>query len=179
MTTFAIDNAHSDIGFSVRHMVFAKVRGHFTKWTANLVFDDAGVARSSVDVSIDAASIDTRESQRDGHLRSADFLDAEKYPKITYKSRRVEAAGAKKYRVIGDLTIHGVTREVPLDVEETGRGKDPWGNHRIGFSARTSIERSAFGLKWNQALETGGVLVADRVDIELDIEAVAAGPKAA
>ncbi|HXX67863.1 MAG TPA: YceI family protein [Polyangiaceae bacterium] len=179
MTTFTIDNAHSDIGFSVRHMVFAKVRGHFTKWTANLVFDEADFGRSSVDVSIDADSIDTRESQRDGHLRSADFLDALKYPKITYKSRRVEGAGAKKYRVLGDLTIHGVTREVPLDVEETGRGKDPWGNHRIGFSARASIERSAFGLKWNQALETGGVLVADRVDIELDIEAVAASPKAA
>lgn len=179
MTTFTIDTAHSDIGFSVRHMVFAKVRGHFTKWTANLVFDESDATRSSVDVSIDAGSIDTRESQRDGHLRSADFLDAEKYPKITYKSRRVEAAGAKKYKVLGDLTIHGTTREVPLEVEETGRGKDPWGSHRIGFSARTSIERSAFGLKWNQALETGGVLVADRVDIELDIEAVAAAPKAA
>jgi polyisoprenoid-binding protein YceI len=179
MTTFTIDNAHSDIGFSVRHMVFAKVRGHFTKWTANLVLNESDVAKSSVEVSIDAASIDTREPQRDGHLRSGDFLDAEKYPKITYKSRRIEAAGGKKYKVVGDLTIHGVTREVPLDVEETGRGKDPWGNHRIGFSARTSIERSAFGLKWNQALETGGVLVADRVDIELDIEAVAAAPKAA
>lgn len=179
MTTYTIDNAHSDIGFSVRHMVFAKVRGHFTKWTANLVLNESDVAKSSVDVSIDAASIDTREPQRDGHLRSGDFLDAEKYPKITYKSRRIEGAGGKKYKVTGDLTIHGVTREVPLEVEETGRGKDPWGNHRIGFSARTSIERSAFGLKWNQALETGGVLVADRVDIELDIEAVAAAPKAA
>jgi polyisoprenoid-binding protein YceI len=179
MTTYTIDNAHSDIGFSVRHMVFAKVRGHFTKWTANLVLNESDVAKSSVEVSIDAASIDTRESQRDGHLRSGDFLDAEKYPKITYKSRRIDGAGAKKYKVTGDLTIHGVTREVPLEVEETGRGKDPWGNHRIGFSARTSIERSAFGLKWNQALETGGVLVADRVDIELDIEAVAAAPKAA
>lgn len=179
MTTYTIDNAHSDIGFSVRHMVFAKVRGHFTKWTANLVLNESDVAKSSVDVSIDSASIDTREAQRDGHLRSGDFLDAEKHPKITYKSRRIEGTGGKKYKVIGDLTIHGVTREVPLEVEETGRGKDPWGNHRIGFSARTSIERSAFGLKWNQALETGGVLVADRVDIELDIEAVSAAPKAA
>jgi polyisoprenoid-binding protein YceI len=179
MTTYTIDNAHSDIGFSVRHMVFAKVRGHFTKWTTQLTFDAADPLRSSVDVSIDAASIDTREPQRDGHLRSPDFLDAEKFPKITYKSGRVERLADKKYKVAGNLTIHGVTREVVLDVEELGRGKDPWGNERIAFVAKASIERGDFGLKWNQVLETGGVLVGERIDIEVDVEAVASQSKAA
>ena len=179
MTAYTIDNAHSDISFSVRHMVFAKVRGHFTKWTAPLAFDAADPARSSVDVAVDAASIDTREPQRDGHLRSPDFLDVEKFPKITYKSRRVERPADKKYKVVGDLTIHGVTREVVLDVEELGRGKDPWGNERIAFVAKASIDRGDFGLKWNQVLETGGVLVGERIDIEIDVEAVAAQSKAA
>jgi polyisoprenoid-binding protein YceI len=176
MTTYSIDPAHSDIGFSVRHMVFAKVRGHFTKWSANLSFDPADPTKSSVDVSIDASSIDTREAQRDGHLKSADFLDVGNFPNITFKSRRVESAGSKKYRAIGDLTIHGVTREVPLEVEELGGGKDPWGNQRVLFNAKASIERTDFGLKWNQVLETGGLLVGERVEIEIDVEAVA--PKA-
>lgn len=133
MTTYTIDNSHSDVGFSVRHMVFAKVRGHFTKWTAQLAFDPADPAKSSVEVSIDAASIDTREAQRDTHLRSPDFLDVEKFPKLTYKSRKVEPAGDKKYKVAGDLTIHGVSRDVALEVEELGRGKDPLGErlHRL------------------------------------------------
>jgi polyisoprenoid-binding protein YceI len=178
MTTFSIDTTHSAIGFSVRHMVFAKVRGHFTKWTADLKLDPSDATKSSLEVSIDAGSIDTREPQRDGHLKSADFLDAEKYPKITFKSRRVEAAEGKNYKVVGDLTIHGVTREVPLSVEETGRAKDPWGNDRIGYVAKASFERSNFGLKWNQTLEAGGLLVGDRVDVEIDVEAVAAAPKA-
>ena len=118
MTTYTIDNSHSDVGFSVRHMVFAKVRGHFTKWNAQLAFDPANPAKSSVEVSIDASSIDTREAQRDAHLRSPDFLDVERFPNLTYKSRRVEPAGDKKYKVAGDLTIHGVSREVALDVGE-------------------------------------------------------------
>src|SRR5215469_5874070 len=139
MANYNIDNAHSEIGFSVRHMVFAKVRGHFTKWSAQLVFDAADANRSSVEVSIDAASIDTREAQRDGHLKSADFLDAEKFPTITFKSRRVQRTSDKHYKVVGDLTIHGVTQEASLDVEELGRGKDPWGNNRILFAAKTSV----------------------------------------
>jgi polyisoprenoid-binding protein YceI len=173
MATYNIDNSHSDVGFSVRHMVFAKVRGHFTKWSAQLVFDSADSSKSSVDVSIDASSIDTRDGQRDGHLRSPDFLDAEKFPKITFKSKFVEKAGDKHYKVTGDLTIRGVTKEVPLDVEELGRGKDPWGNDRVAFAAKTTINRTDFGLKWNQALETGGLLVGEKVDIEIDVEAVA------
>jgi polyisoprenoid-binding protein YceI len=174
MTTYSIDNAHSDVSFSVRHMMFAKVRGHFTKWSANLAFDPAKPAGSSVEVSIDAASIDTREPQRDGHLRSADFLDAENFPKITFKSRKVETTGSGHYKVTGDLAIRGVTREVLLDVEEGGRGKDPWGNERVAFLAKTTINRADFGLKWNQALEAGGVLVGEKVEVEIDVQAVAA-----
>jgi polyisoprenoid-binding protein YceI len=164
MTTYTIDLTHS---------VFAKVRGHFTKWTADLAFDQADPSKDAVNVSIDVGSIDTREAQRDGHLKSADFLDAEKYPKITYKSTKVESAGAKKYAVTGDLTIHGVTKPVKLDVEELGGGKDPWGNQRVAFAAKARIDRGEFGLKWNQALETGGVLVGEHIDIEIDVEAIA------
>ncbi len=173
MTTYTIDNAHSDISFSVRHMMFAKVRGHFTKWTATLAFDEANASASSVEVTIDAASIDTREPQRDGHLKSADFLDTEKYPKITFKSRKVEPSGARKYKVTGDLGIRGVTHEAVLDVEETGKGKDPWGNQRVAFLAKGSINRQDYGLKWNQALEAGGVLVGEKVEIEIDVQAIA------
>ena len=173
MTTYTIDLTHSDVGFSVRHMVFAKVRGHFTKWTADLAFDQADPSKDAVNVSIDVGSIDTREAQRDAHLKSADFLDAEKYPKITYKSTKVESAGAKKYAVTGDLTIHGVTKPVKLDVEELGGGKDPWGNQRVAFAAKARIDRGEFGIKWNQALETGGVLVGEHIDIEIDVEAIA------
>lgn len=178
MASYTVDNAHSDIGFSVRHMVFAKVRGHFTKWTAQVSLDANAPAKSSLDVSIDAASIDTREPQRDAHLRSPDFLDVEKYPKITYTGRRVEKAG-DRYKVTGDLTIRLVTRETVLDVEELGRGKDPWGKDRILFSAKGSINRNDFGLKWNQALETGGVLVGERIDIEIELEAVKAADQRA
>jgi polyisoprenoid-binding protein YceI len=172
MTTYSIDNTHSDVTFSVRHMVFAKVRGHFTKWTSELAFDPADPSRSSLSVTIETGSIDTREAQRDGHLKSPDFLDAEKYPTIVYKSRKVERKGDKKYAVLGDLTIHGVTKPVTLDVEELGGGKDPWGNQRLAFAAKTKIDRGDFGLKWNQVLETGGVLVGEHIEIEADVEVV-------
>jgi polyisoprenoid-binding protein YceI len=174
MTTYTIDHSHSDVGFSVRHMVFAKVRGHFTKWTAQLAFDAANPTGTSVEASIDTASIDTREEKRDGHLKSPDFLDVAKFPAMTFKSRKVEGAGAKKYKVTGDLTIRDVTRAVALEVEELGRGKDPWGSDRIAFVGKASIDRGDFGLKWNQALEAGGVLVGEKVDIEIDVEVVAA-----
>jgi polyisoprenoid-binding protein YceI len=119
-----------------------------------------------------STSIETGVADRDAHLRSADFLDAQKYPTITYRSRRVEVVSKDRVRVVGDLTIRGVTREVPLDVEVGGQGKDPWGNVRAGFSATASLNRKDFGLTWNQALETGGVLVADRVDIEIELQAI-------
>jgi polyisoprenoid-binding protein YceI len=167
-----VDPAHSAVNLVVRHMVISKVRGHFAKWTARLDLDPEHLARSSVEVQIDAASIDTGVADRDAHLRSPDFLDVQKHPAITYRSRQVEVLSPERVRVVGDLTVRGVTREVPLDVEVGGQGKDPWGNLRAGFSARASLSRKDFGLTWNQALETGGVLVGDRVDVEVEVEAV-------
>jgi polyisoprenoid-binding protein YceI len=170
--TWQVDGAHSAVSLAVRHMVISKVRGRFTRWNAKLALDTADLSRSSVEVELDAASIDTGVADRDAHLRSADFLDAEKHPKLTYRSRRVDVVSKDRLRVTGDLTIRGVTREVVLDVEHGGQGKDPWGNQRIGFTATTSINRKDYGLVWNQALETGGVLVADRVDIEIELQAI-------
>lgn len=166
-----IDNSHSSIGFTVRHMVFAKVHGRFDKWTAKLEMDDANVTASKVTVEIDASSINTNEEKRDGHLKSGDFLDVAKFPHVTFASKRVEKKGDHLH-LIGDLTIHGVTKEVSLETEQTGAGKDPWGNARVAFTAKTSIARKDFGLTWNQALEAGGVLVGDKVEIEIEIQAV-------
>jgi polyisoprenoid-binding protein YceI len=177
MAKYDVDVTHSEISFTVRHMMFAKVRGQFTKWNATFAYDPVDPTRSSVEVEIDASSIDTREPQRDGHLRSADFFDAAKFPKLAFKSKRVEPSGAGRYKLTGDLTIRDVTREVTLDVEQTGGGKDPWGNERVGFSLKGSIQRSDWGLKWNQALEAGGVLVSDKVEIEAEVQAIQ--PKAA
>ncbi len=165
-----IDVAHSEISFTVRHMVFAKVRGQLKNWSATVAYDAAAPTKSKVDVEIEASSIDTREAQRDAHLRSADFFDTEKFPKITFKSKRAEQLGDGRYQLVGDLTIRDVTREVILDVEATGGGKDPWGNQRLGFSLKGSIQRSEWGLKWNQVLEAGGVLVSDKVEIEAEVQ---------
>jgi polyisoprenoid-binding protein YceI len=167
-----VDGAHSAVNLVVRHMVISKVRGHFTRWNAKLQLDTAELTRSTVEVDIEAASIETGVADRDTHLRSPDFLDAAKYPTLRYRSRRVEAASQDRLRVVGDLTIRNVTREVVLDVEYGGQGKDPWGNIRVGFTATASLNRKDFGLTWNQALETGGVLVADRVDIEIELQAI-------
>lgn len=169
---YTIDAAHSAINFSVRHMVFAKVRGRFGAWSAELHLDESDVARSHVAVSIDVASIDTGVDKRDEHLRSADFFETERFPAMTFKSTRVEPGKGGRLKVTGDLTIRDVTREVVLEVEEGGRGKDPWGNERVAYSASAHIDRREFGLRWNQVLEAGGVLVGDRIDIELDIQAV-------
>lgn len=174
-STWNIDTTHSSISFSVRHMVFAKVRGRFSDWSGTLNLDPKKLENASAQVEIEAASIDTAAADRDTHLRSADFLNVEKYPKLTFKSTRVEAAGGGKYRLRGDLTIRDLTHEVVLDVEYGGEAKDPWGNQRVAFMAKTSVERGDFGLTWNQALEAGGVLVGERVDIELEIQAVMAG----
>jgi polyisoprenoid-binding protein YceI len=170
-TTWNIDATHSTIGFAIRHMVFSKVRGRFLKYTGAVQLDD-DLAKSWVEVAIDAASLDTGTAQRDTHLRSADFFDVDHFPELRFRSTRVEELGEGRLRVIGDLTIRDTTREVALDAEAAGRGMDPWGNERIGFVARTSIDRKEFGLQWNQLLEAGGVLVGDRVEIELDIQAV-------
>jgi polyisoprenoid-binding protein YceI len=175
-----IDTVHSGINFSVRHMVVSKVRGRFTKYTGTLAIDDADLARSSVEATIDAASIDTGTAQRDTHLRSPDFLDVERFPEIRFRSTRIHKVADDRYHLTGDLTIRDVTREVSLDVEYGGQAKDPWGNARIGFIAKATLDRKDFGLLWNQVLEAGGVLVGDRVDIELEVQAVrAAAAKAA
>ena len=169
-----IDLNHSGVNFSIRHMVISKVRGRFTKFTGLLNLDDQDITRSVVEATIDAASIDTGVEQRDTHLRSADFFDVEKYPELRFRSTRIEKLEEDRFRVVGQLTIRDVTREVALDVEGGSRAKDPWGNERTGFVARTTLDRKDFGLKWNQALEAGGVLVGDRVDIELDVQGVKA-----
>ena len=170
-TRWDIDTTHSGIHFQVRHMVIAKVHGRFTRWTGAVELDPADLTRSSVEARIEAASIDTQVADRDAHLRSADFLDVAKHPEIAFRSTRVEQ-GPDGLRVILDLTIRGVTREVALETEYAGTAKDPWGNERAGFSARVAIDRKAFGLTWNAALETGGVLVGEKVEITLEVEAV-------
>jgi polyisoprenoid-binding protein YceI len=181
MTTWNIDTSHSGVHFSIRHMVIAKVRGAFERFTGTLELDEANPAAAKVAVRIDAASIDTREEKRDAHLRSADFFDVARYPELTFESTKVEKLDDERYRVTGALTIHGVTKEVVLDADSLGAGKDPWGNRdRIAFSAQTTINRKDFGLAWNQALEAGGVLVGEKVEISLDVQAVkAAAVKAA
>lgn len=169
-----LDTTHSSINFSVRHMVFAKVRGRFGTWSGKVDLDPQDPAKSSIEVEIDGASIDTGVADRDNHLRSPDFLDVERFPTLRFKSTKVDKAGEGRYRIHGELTIREATREVVLDAEYGGQAKDPWGNTRVAFTASAAIERSAFGLTWNQVLEAGGVLVGDRVDIEIEIQAVAA-----
>jgi polyisoprenoid-binding protein YceI len=171
-TKWNFDAVHSSISFSVRHLMISKVTGHFTKWSGTLLIDDENPDNSSVEVDIDAASINTREPQRDDHLRSADFLDAQNYPTIVFRSTRVEQIDPEHYKVTGNFTVRNVTRPVVLDTEYFGRSKDPWGGERVGFSAKTSIDRKDYGLNFNVPLESGGVLVGDKVNIELDIQAV-------
>jgi len=176
MTTnnWNIDATHSGINFSIRHMVVSKVRGRFAKYAGTVHVDDDDLTQSVVDATIDASSIDTGTPQRDNHLRSPDFFDVEKFPELRFRSKRIEKLEDALYRVVGDLTIRDVTREVSLDVEYGGRAKDPWGNERIGFLAKAALDRKDFGLGWNQVLEAGGVLVGDRVEIELEVQAVKA-----
>lgn len=171
-TTWSIDPQHTHAEFAVRHMMISTVKGRFAEVSGTLRADEADPTRSSIEIEIGAASIDTRVEQRDQHLRSADFLDVENHPKITFRSRRMEAAGAERYRVVGDLTIRGTTHEIELDVREEGRGKDPWGGERVGFSVDGRLDRGDYGLRWNQALETGGVLVGEQVKLHIDAEFV-------
>ncbi len=171
MNQWDIDTSHSAIHFWARHLVISKVHGRFAKWAGSIALDEQDLTRSRVEVRIEAASIDTQAPDRDTHLRSADFLDAAKHPELAFASKRIEQAG-EGFRVVGDLTIRGTTREVTLEAELGGRAKDPWGNQRIAFSARTAIDRREFGLTWNAALEAGGMLVGDKVEIGIEVEAV-------
>ena len=170
--TWQIDPAHSQIQFAARHLMISNVRGRFESFTGSVEFDEADPARSSVDVQIEAASINTREAQRDGHLKSPDFLNAEQYPYLRFKSKRVDKVGDGHGRIVGELTIRDVTREVDLDVQYAGQARSPWGTLSAGFSGTTRISRKDWGLTWNQALETGGVLVGDEIRINIDLEIV-------
>jgi len=171
-TSYKIDPAHSSAHFIVRHLMITNVRGGFTSVQGTVVYDAEDLSASSIDVVIDVNSLSTSDPSRDGHLKSADFLDAEKYPTITFKSQTITQDG-DGLRVKGDLTIHGLTKEVTLQVEgPTGEEKDPWGNARIGASAVTKIKRSEFGLTWNAALESGGFLIGDELKLELDVSLI-------
>ncbi len=171
-TTWKIDPAHSHVEFAVRHLMISTVRGRFAGVAGTVRLDEANPSHADVDVTIDAATIDTREAQRDAHLRSADFFDVERFPNLTFKASRILDRKDREFKLAGDLTIHGVTRPVELAVTEEGRGKDPWGGERLGFSAVTKIKRSDFGLTWNQALEAGGVVVGDDIKVLLELELV-------
>ena len=175
---WTIDGSHSLAEFSVKHMMVSTVKGSFQKVSGNITWDETNPAAATVEATIDAASITTRDEKRDGHLFSADFFEIEKYPTITFQSTRVEAKNAENLKVTGNLTLHGVTKEVTLEVEYNGQGKNPWGMTVAGFSAKTSINRKDYGLNWNQVLEAGGVLVGENIDIELEVEALKAAAKA-
>jgi polyisoprenoid-binding protein YceI len=175
VSTWKIDPVHSTAEFRVRHMMISNVRGQFTGVSGSLTYNEADPAQSSVEATIDAATVDTRDPQRDTHLKSADFFDVEKFPAFTFRSSRVVRHSNGKLALSGPLTIHGVTREVEFEVEgPTATVKDPWGNERIGVSASTKIHRSHYGLNFNAALETGGVLVGEEVTITLELEFVKA-----
>jgi polyisoprenoid-binding protein YceI len=169
---WVIDNGHSAVGFSVRHMMLSNARGNFNKFSGTVDFNEADPASSSVDVSVDVASVDTKDEKRDGHLKSPDFFDTEKYPALTFKSVKVEKTSDTTAKLHGNLTIKDVTKPVVLDVEYHGQAKSPWGTTSAGFSASTKVNREDFGLVWNAPLETGGVLVGKDVKIEIEIEIV-------
>src|SRR5512136_477722 len=171
--TWNIDPDHSNVGFKVRHLMVSNVKGSFDKYTGSVDINDKDITKSTVTVSIDTNSINTNVQKRDDHLRSADFFDVAKYPTMTFLSKKVEKAGKDRLKVTGDLTLHGVTRQVVLNVEgPTKESKDPWGNIRRGATATTKINRKDFGLVWNAALETGGVAVGEDIAITLEIEMI-------
>jgi polyisoprenoid-binding protein YceI len=172
-TTYRIDRAHSEVTFQVRHLL-TKVRGRFSDFDGTVEYDEESPEQSVVNVVIRAASIDTNERDRDAQLRSADFFDVEKFPTLTFRTIRIARRGKDHFDVTGELTIHGVTTPVTFEVDYLGKAKDPWGNERIAFEAATTINRRDFGLTWNAALETGGVLVGDEVKISLSVQAIPA-----
>lgn len=173
LKTYTIDPAHTRLGFVVRHLGFTKVRGSFESFEGTIKLDPEDLGTIEADVEIEASSITTNEVKRDNHLRSEDFFHVEKYPKLSFKSKEVRNVKDDAFTLIGDLTIHGVTKEVELLGELVGQGKDPWGGDRVGFEARTLINRKDYGLNWNVALEAGGFLVGEDVEIVLEVQAIA------
>lgn len=170
--SYQIDPAHSRIGFTARHAMVTKVRGQFGEFRGTAVIDEANPAASSTEIVIAAASFDSSQEQRDGHVKSGDFLNVEVYPEITFRSTAVEKAGDDVWRITGDLTIRDVTNSITIDFEQNGVAKDPFGNERAGFEGSTTINRKDYGITFNAALETGGVLVSDKVGLEFDISAI-------
>ncbi len=174
-TVWTLDKAHSAVDFSVKHMMISNVRGTFKKFDVAVDFSEDSPQDGNVDVSIDASSIETQEERRDNHLRSADFFEVEKYPRITFVSNHIEPKGKDRYDVFGQLTIKGISLPVTLDTEISGYGKDHTGHRKVGINAKTEINRKDFGLNWNMALEAGGVLVGDRIKISIEAELVKQG----
>jgi polyisoprenoid-binding protein YceI len=168
VSTWKLDASHSSIGFSVKHLMIATVKGSFGKFEASFSGNEGDLSKATVEAKIDVASIDTSNDQRDAHLRSPDFFEAEKFPAIAFVGKKIVGDAFGDFQIIGDLTIRGVTKEIALDVTFEGRAKDPWGNSRLGYTAKGKINRSEFGLTWNQALETGGVMVSDEVKISIE-----------
>jgi len=176
-SSWRIDPQHTSAQFAVKHLMISTVRGEFHNVTGTIAWDDQDITKSVVDVTIDATTVDTREPKRNDHLKSPDFFDVAKYPTMTFKSKRVEQVAPGKLKIMGDLTIHGVTKEVVLDVAgPTAAIKDPWGNARVAASAMTKINRQDFGVKWNANIDGGGVVVGDDVDITIDLEMVKQAP---
>lgn len=169
-----LDTVHSSLSFWVRHLMVTKVHGRFAKWSGSVLFDETAPATTRVEVEIDASSIDTREAQRDTHLRSADFFDVEKYPALKFVSTKVEKTGDKEFKLSGDLTMHGITKPVTLDVEYGGRATHPQMGERAGFSARGALNRKDWGLTFNQTLDTGGVALSDKIELQFEVEATRA-----
>ena len=176
-TTWQVDPAHTHVEFAVKHLMISTVRGRFSDVAGTVIVPGDDFSRAQIDATVGVASIDTREPQRDGHLKSPDFFDVDTYPTMTFTGRRIERASraTNQYTVVGDFTLHGVTKEILLDVTLEGLTKDPYGNDRAGFSATGKINRKDFGLAWNQLLETGGVVVGDDVKLSIDAEIVAKG----
>lgn len=170
-TRWIIDPAHTNVEFSAKHLMITTVRGRISDVEGTIIADEQNPANSKVDVTLKAATIDTRIEQRDQHLRSADFLDVENFPTITFRSKRIDGS-REEFKLYGDLTIRGTTREIVLDVTFEGKQKDPWGGERVGFTAKGKLDRREFGLTWNQALEAGGVVVGNEIRVTIDIEAV-------
>ena len=167
-----IDPAHTQIDFSVKHMMIVTVRGRFDKFGGTVNVDEKNLENSSAEGAVELASVDTRDPNRDAHLRSPDFFDVEKYPRITFKTTRIQRAGKGQYKAAGELTIKDITREVVFNVTDEGQNKDPWGNLRWGLAAQTAINRKDFNLTWNVALEAGGVLVGEQVKVNVEVELI-------